>query len=67
MDDVQAVNGDSEPVEKETESFESLFCQLSVMKEESARLPPAQRKLYAEQMALAFYAALGADEETDEE
>lgn len=50
-------------LEKETESFESLFCQLSVMKEQSARLPPADRKLYAEKMALAFYAAMGVDDE----
>ncbi len=56
-----------EKVQKETESFESLFCQLSVMKEQSARLPPQQRKLYAEQMALAFYAAMGVDDDTDEE
>ena len=49
------------------DSFESLFAQLASMKEKSSNLPPADRKLYAEQVAMSFYAAMGiSDDELDD-
>ncbi|XP_023321423.1 alpha- and gamma-adaptin-binding protein p34-like isoform X2 [Eurytemora carolleeae] len=54
-------------LEANMDSFESLFAQLASMKEKSSNLSPADRKLYAEQVAMSFYAAMGSsDDEFDD-
>jgi len=43
-------------------SFEELFGKFAEMKETAASLPPDQRKAYAEKMTMAFWRAIGGDE-----
>jgi hypothetical protein len=64
--DLSASKDETAAADNEHEQFENLFSQLAVMKEHSARLAPSERKLYAEKMALAFYAAMGGDDTDDE-
>lgn len=45
------------------DDFEKLFCKMSVMKERAESLPSEQRKKFAEDMVLAFWTALGGNEE----
>lgn len=45
------------------ETFESLFSELASMKEKSSSLPSAERRAYAEKVAMAFYAALGGSDD----
>ena len=52
-------NDDSMPTEKDVESFESLFAKLVNFKETAAGLPDEERKMFAEQVAMSFYNALG--------
>jgi len=51
----------------EDPSFEDLFAQISKMKDISNNLPDAERKAYAEKVALAFYKSIGGDSEEEEE
>jgi len=44
------------------ESFEELFSKLQLMKEQAKNLPPEERKVYAEEMAMAFYDAIEQEE-----
>ncbi|CAB3982511.1 Hypothetical predicted protein [Paramuricea clavata] len=48
---------DSEP------SFDKLFSQMKLMKEKAESLPHSERKAYAEQVAVAFWNAIGGDED----
>lgn len=45
------------------ESFEKLFERFGRMKERASHLPPEERKKYAEQVAVAFWRAIGGDED----
>ncbi|XP_033121837.1 alpha- and gamma-adaptin-binding protein p34-like [Anneissia japonica] len=45
------------------ESFEHLFARMASMKEKANSLPPGERKKYAEQVAIAFWKAIGGDED----
>jgi len=49
--------------EPDDESFEELFTKLKDMKDHAATLPDSQRKSYAEQVALAFWKAMGGDDD----
>lgn len=49
-------------MESDTE-FSELFSQLHIMKERVSNLPHDQRKECAEQVVLAFWKAIGGDEE----
>lgn len=49
--------------EPEEESFEDLFMKLRDMKDHAATLPHDERKSYAEQVAVAFWKAMGGDDE----
>jgi len=51
----------------EDPSFEDLFAQITKMKDISNNLPDAERKAYAEKVALAFYKSIGGDTEDEEE
>jgi len=61
-----ASNGESASAEESVQSFESLFSELWTMKEASANLPPAERRAYAEKVALAFYTAMGSSDSEEE-
>jgi len=50
----------------DTEDFEKLFDRMREMKEKAESLPEDQRKAYAEQVALAFWSAIGGDPEETE-
>ncbi|XP_071964050.1 alpha- and gamma-adaptin-binding protein p34-like [Antedon mediterranea] len=45
------------------ESFEQLFARMASMKEKANSLPAEQRKKYAENVAIAFWKAIGGDED----
>ncbi len=45
------------------ESFEELFSKMAAMKERASAMSGDDRKKYAEQVAVAFWRALGGDEE----
>ncbi|GAB6028358.1 hypothetical protein CHUAL_002526 [Chamberlinius hualienensis] len=47
----------------DTQSFESLFERFQIMKERAKNLPLEERQDYAEQVAVAFWKAIGGDEE----
>lgn len=55
-----ALGNDEEPG---GESFEQMFMRLQLMKEKAATLPQEERKVYAEQIAVAFWRAVGGDED----
>lgn len=44
-------------------SFESMFAKFSLMKEKAESLPPELRKAYAEKVAIAFWKAMGGEED----
>lgn len=44
-------------------SFENLFSSFEHLKKTAASLPPTQRRDYAEKVAVAFWRAMGGDEE----
>jgi len=44
-------------------SFEELFSKFTEMKETASTLPPEQRKAYAEKVTLAFWKAIGGDDQ----
>ncbi|XP_061172668.1 alpha- and gamma-adaptin-binding protein p34-like [Saccostrea echinata] len=49
--------------EEEAESFEQLFSKFRLMKEKAESLPQEEKKKYAEKVTLAFWKAIGGDEE----
>lgn len=49
--------------EPDGESFDELFTKLRDMKDHAATLPDSERKSYAEQVALAFWKAMGGDDD----
>ena len=57
----------TESGEDKVDSFEALFSELASMKEVASNLPPSQRRSYAEKVALSFYAALGGEDDEDED
>jgi hypothetical protein len=59
--DVDGVNDDE--VEGSDEAFMMMLEQMKVMKDQAKALPDAQRKEYAEKVAMKFYESLCADEE----
>lgn len=46
-----------------SQSFEALFQQFQHLKEKAKNLPPEERKAYAEKVVLAFWKAMGGDED----
>lgn len=49
--------------EEEEESFEQLFSKFKLMKEKAESLPQDQKKKYAEKVTIAFWKAIGGDED----
>lgn len=49
--------------EEEAESFEQLFSKFRLMKEKAESLPQEEKKKYAEKVTLAFWKAIGGDED----
>ncbi|XP_046861615.1 alpha- and gamma-adaptin-binding protein p34-like [Xenia sp. Carnegie-2017] len=47
--------------------FDKLFSQMKIMKEKAEKLPHLQRKAYAEQVAVAFWKAIGGDDDEIED
>jgi len=59
-EDAQDVAGDSEE-----DDFETLFSQLGVIKARASNMSDSERKAYAEQVATAFYMAMGGSDEEE--
>ncbi len=58
---------DENEMNQEMEDFEALFANLASFKEAAASLPDAERKKFAEKVAMSFYSALGEGEDSSEE
>jgi len=54
-------------VEASMNSFESLFADLALMKEKAEGMSAGDRRVYAEQVAMAFYAAMGGSDDDEVE
>ena len=66
-DDDKKQKEEEKKVEASMNSFESLFADLALMKEKAEGMSAGDRRVYAEQVAMAFYAAMGGSDDDEVE